>query len=335
MDEDKPNHAKPTQHHSKSKQSRQRDNARRRERYANDAEYRERTKAKNRERWADDEFRETRNAKRRERYATDDEYREHTKALDHAFWVRNRERICARNRHRWATDPAYRQMFWASYLKTRYGITIEDFNRLLEQQNHTCAICERPFDRTPHVDHCHLTRWVRGLLCHRCNPGLGHFNDNPAVLFKSALYTLRWYLHLLQVFNKQVFNREENDMTTTDAPGDENKAARVMRKAILHELQQPFGVDRPPPTDHLQAIARALVVKAAAHDVSAIKEVLDRIDGKTPTTPTLNDLPQLVNLSWKLPSPPASSPSKKSKSTTGRAPNSPPSTHERSGSPAS
>jgi hypothetical protein len=329
MDEDKPNHAKPRAHHSKSKQSRQRDNARRRERYANDPEYRERTKAKNREQWADDEFREKRNAKRRERYANDHEYREQTKALDHALWVANRQRICARNRHRWATDPAYRQASWARNLKSRYGITIEDFNRLLEQQNRACAICERPFHETPHIDHCHLTRWLRGLLCGKCNRGLGHFDDNPIFLFKAALYALRWRLHLLQVFNK-----EENNMTTTDDPGDENKAARVMRKAILHELHQPFGIDRPPPTDHLQAIARALVTKAAANDVSAIKEVLDRIDGKTPTTPTINDLPQLVNLSWKLPSQPASSPSKKSKSTTGRAANLSPSTDEPSGSPA-
>src|SRR5262249_27117296 len=154
---------------------------------------------------------------------------------------------------------------------------------------------ERPFDRRPHVDHCHLTHWVRGLLCHRCNPGLGHFNDSPAVLFKAALYTLRWYLHLLQVFNSK-----ESDMTTNeDSSGDGNKATRVMRKAILHELHQPFGVDRPAPADHLQAVARALVIKAAAQDVSAIKEVLDRIDGRMPTTPTLNDLSQLINLSWK------------------------------------
>jgi hypothetical protein len=208
--------------------------------------------------------------------------------------------------------------------------SVRDFSELLARQNYACAICEQPFKGTPHVDHCHITRWVRGLLCGKCNPGLGLFQENPALLFKAALYLLRWSLHVLEVLNK-----EENNMTTTDDPGDENKAARVMRKAILHELHQPFGVDRPPPTDHLQAIARALVIKAAANDVSAIKEVLDRIDGKTPTTPTINDLPQLVNLSWKLPSPPASSPSKKSKSTTGRAPNSSPSTDEPSGSPAS
>jgi hypothetical protein len=150
----------------------------------------------------------------------------------------------------------------------------------------------------------------------------------------------RWLLHVLQILN-----RKENDMTTNDDSGGDSKASRMMRKAILHELHQPFGVDPPPPADQLQAIARALVTKAAAQDVSAIKEILDRIDGKTPSAPANNDLQQLVNLSWKLlesrselspPKMPRSEKRKeKSKSTTGRAPNSSPSTGEPSASPAS
>jgi hypothetical protein len=47
--------------------------------------------------------------------------------------------------------------------------------------------------------------------------------------------------------------------------------------SMRHELHQPHGVDPPPPADQLQAVARALVTKAVAHDVSAIKEILDRI----------------------------------------------------------
>src|SRR5262249_52775920 len=150
----------------------------------------------------------------------------------------------------------------------RYGISVQEFNDLLRKQNNACAVCERPFDSRPHIDHCHITRWVRGLLCRKCNLGLGHFDDNPVFLFKAALYALRWYLHLFQVFNT-----EENKMKTTDDPGGENKASRMMRKAILHELHQPHGVDPPPPADQLQAVARALVTKAVAHDVSAIKEI--------------------------------------------------------------
>jgi Recombination endonuclease VII len=335
-------------------ETRQRRNASERARTANDAEYREKQKVARRERHAnDDKYREKQNAARRERYANDDEYREKRNAARRERYANDakyRERRAAAAREKYASDGEYRErcktLDRARHLKRKYGISIEEYTRLLHQQNHACAICERPFDRTPHIDHCHLTHWVRGLLCLKCNMGLGCFDDNPIFLFKAALYALRWYLHLLQVFNKQVFNkqvlnREEHDMTTSDDSGDENRAARVMRKAILHELHQPFGVDPPPPTDHLQAIARALVTKAAAQDVSAIKEILDRIDGKVPSSPTLNDLPQLVNLSWKMPSSPSemspsnTHPSRKSKSTTGRAPNSSRSTAEPSGSPAS
>src|SRR5262249_775392 len=223
----------------------------------------------------------------------------------------------------------------AGVLKRQYGLSVQEYGELLDRQNHACGICERPFHGTPHVDHCRITNWVRGLLCNNCNLGLGHFQDNPAYLVKAAPYMARWLLHVLQILN-----RKESDMTTNDDSGGDSKASRMMRKAILHELHQPHGVDPPPPADQLQAVARALVTKAVAHDVSVIKEILDRIDGKTASAPASNDLQQLVNLSWNLPESPSKlSPSKprskKTKSTTGRARSSSPSTHDPSGSPAS
>jgi hypothetical protein len=71
-------------------------------------------------------------------------------------------------------------------------------------------------------------------------------------------------------------------MTPTDEPTEESKTSRLMRRAILHELLQPFVPDPPPPVDMLQAVARAIVVKASQGDMTAAREVLDRIDGKTP-----------------------------------------------------
>ena len=234
----------------------------------------------------EEEKRVLRNARARERYAKDPEYR----ASKQAYRRAHKEQRNARHRERYATDPQYRTKFEHFRLKTRYGLSAEEYSAMLARQRYACGICERPFVSTPHVDHCHITSWVRGLLCRNCNFGLGYFEDNPTFLFKAALYALRWYLHLLRVFNK-----EESNMITNDDSGDSN-GLRVMRKAILHELRQPFGVDEPPPADKLQAVARALVTKAMAHDVSAIKEVIDRIDGKTPSAPTVNDLQQLVNL---------------------------------------
>ena len=71
-------------------------------------------------------------------------------------------------------------------------------------------------------------------------------------------------------------------MTSNIEPTEDNKASRMMRKAIVRELQcPPDAPDDPPPADNLEQVARALVRKAGQGDVAAIKEVLDRIDGKT------------------------------------------------------
>jgi hypothetical protein len=92
-------------------------------------------------------------------------------------------------------------------------------------------------------------------------------------------------------------------MSSTEDRPDDSKAARMMRRAILHELHQPpAGPDDPEPADMLQQVARALVQKAGQGDVSAIKEVLDRIDGRTPPGVADGDsVPSHVNFTWKPP----------------------------------
>lgn len=89
-----------------------------------------------------------------------------------------------------------------SNLKYRYGITEEDYEKLLVQQKYSCKICGQKPDKcqTPpdksqtqpdkrlYVDHCHQTKAIRGLLCHKCNIALGHMNDNPEQLERAAAY---------------------------------------------------------------------------------------------------------------------------------------------------
>lgn len=78
------------------------------------------------------------------------------------------------------------------HLKRRYGITQEDFNKILEQQQGACAICDTGAGEKPwHVDHDHSTGRVRGILCHSCNTGLGNFKDDPEVLRKALEYLVR------------------------------------------------------------------------------------------------------------------------------------------------
>lgn len=82
------------------------------------------------------------------------------------------------------------------YLKSRnllrdFGITLNDYNNLLNKQNGKCAICNgepNSKNKTLGVDHCHNTGRVRGLLCDKCNRGLGLFLDNIDLLGKAIKY---------------------------------------------------------------------------------------------------------------------------------------------------
>jgi hypothetical protein len=72
----------------------------------------------------------------------------------------------------------------------RHGMTRQQHDDLLREQKGCCAICQRPFGKTPHVDHNHRTGKNRGLLCRACNHGIGNFEDNIKLL-RSAIQYLR------------------------------------------------------------------------------------------------------------------------------------------------
>lgn len=70
-------------------------------------------------------------------------------------------------------------------LKYYYGVSLAEYNAMVGQQGGCCAVCntDKPgglgcWD----VDHCHDTNTVRGLLCHRCNLGLGQFKHDTRLL---------------------------------------------------------------------------------------------------------------------------------------------------------
>lgn len=80
-------------------------------------------------------------------------------------------------------------------LKRYYGLTAEQFGAMMAAQHGVCAICSKPETtvvgagvKPLSVDHCHMTNAIRGLLCHHCNHGLGHFMDDPAALRAAADY---------------------------------------------------------------------------------------------------------------------------------------------------
>ena len=74
-------------------------------------------------------------------------------------------------------------------LKKKYGITYEEYLKMLMAQKNRCAICnELATDKNLAVDHDHLTERVRGLLCQSCNNGLGRFKDSIELLKSAQRY---------------------------------------------------------------------------------------------------------------------------------------------------
>jgi len=77
---------------------------------------------------------------------------------------------------------------------SRLGVKMsyDEYNKMFEKQKHLCAICgERELKRLLSIDHDHKTNKVRGLLCGKCNQGLGLFRDNVELLKKAIKYLLK------------------------------------------------------------------------------------------------------------------------------------------------
>ena len=82
--------------------------------------------------------------------------------------------------------------------RTKYKVEFEEIIDLYDNQNGRCAICDKHFDISLiskrnglHIDHCHKTGRVRGLLCSNCNTSIGKFNDNIEVLQNAIQYLMK------------------------------------------------------------------------------------------------------------------------------------------------
>lgn len=96
----------------------------------------------------------------------------------------NRESVLGRQRLR--QHAGYNR---SADLKRKFGITVEDYDKMLLDQGGTCKICKRAETaRRLAVDHDHNTGEVRGLLCSTCNQGLGMFRDSVELLNSAVDY---------------------------------------------------------------------------------------------------------------------------------------------------
>jgi Recombination endonuclease VII len=160
----------------------------------------------------------------KKRHARDSESRKKHVARLRAWRALHQHEVNARRRHRWGTDPDYRTRKLAesrssierrrrrakrdpvyraklrrakrtnnrrSFLRTQYGISLEEYDAMLKRQGGACANCRKRSTERLCVDHGHVTRKVRGLLCRKCNFGLGHFSDDPDLVEAAAAYLRR------------------------------------------------------------------------------------------------------------------------------------------------
>lgn len=94
----------------------------------------------------------------------------------HSDGLASRCKECRKNRERRHGPERALQVKQNQY-RSLYGVTLEQVEAILQQQNHQCAICRRPIQRFC-VDHNHKTNAVRGLLCFRCNSWLAAVEDD-------------------------------------------------------------------------------------------------------------------------------------------------------------
>ncbi len=116
------------------------------------------------------------------------------------YYKENKEQVSKTSKQRYESlkdTVEFQQQRKNSNLKLNYGIDLARYNDMLESQNYKCKICNTDFEindksklYTAYVDHDHETNKVRGLLCTKCNQGLGLFQDNITNL-KNAIQYLK------------------------------------------------------------------------------------------------------------------------------------------------
>lgn len=86
-------------------------------------------------------------------------------------------------------------------LKHNYGISLEQYNEMLDAQGGVCAVCGKPETAKSNfkkrtkvlaVDHDHETGEIRGLLCNKCNTAIGLLNDDISLFDKATRYLMNW-----------------------------------------------------------------------------------------------------------------------------------------------
>lgn len=112
------------------------------------------------------------------------------KEVNSDWYQRNKDKMAALSRAWAANNPEKAKAIGhKGHLRKTYGLTLDDYDKLLAMQDGKCAGCGDEFgDNVPHVDHNHETGAVRALLCGPCNKALGMALESPERLIALARY---------------------------------------------------------------------------------------------------------------------------------------------------
>jgi len=155
---------------------------------------------------------EKRRARERAAYDADPEK---FKAKNKKYWDKHPEMVKVYNDRAKERGPKkrYPESDRAYHLKKKYGITVEDYDRMFQEQQYGCAVCgtEHPDysgrQKFFHVDHDHASGKVRGLLCKNCNIALGHVRDDLDVVLSMAVYLMQSENVLSHLIEGDVYHR--------------------------------------------------------------------------------------------------------------------------------
>jgi len=270
------------------------------------------------------------NARQRAYYqAHKEKFRERTSA----YYQANKDSISERARaSRQARKQDNDQSIRSGTLKRLYGISAAEYDALLAKQGGACAICRKRSKARLCVDHCHVAGTVRGLLCRACNVALGALKDDQASLVAALAYLGAlprdgpgcaaqralavhaalppWPTRRALLIHPPIrcdaapvtpdphnTSNPGDDMTTDDAPPPGGKPTNPMRDALGAELAR--AGDDGAGHNLLQLIARRLAAKALEGDLAAIREIFDRIDGKSVAGSAPEQAQKPVDMQWK------------------------------------
>lgn len=120
------------------------------------------------------------------------EYKEYKRSYDKTYRLRNRKIKDDRTNAYRRSGRGLHKTRLATLKK--FNLTEDEYRDFQDNQKGMCAICGislvTPDRINPCIDHNHKTEEVRGLLCQKCNSGLGNFNDSPSQLIKAYEYLL-------------------------------------------------------------------------------------------------------------------------------------------------